>query len=334
MEQSARESKSATVSVIIPLFNKGRLVERALSSVLSQTYSPFEVIVVDDGSTDDGPDWVQKYNDPRISLIRQENRGPGAARNEGLKRARGKYIAFLDADDEWMPSFLNTCIPILEDNEANITVACTGYSVYAERAIERASGFYDMSEEMDLDIALYVFSSFCVCFMLMRTDIVRKYGGYYEKAIMGEDRMLFLKLLFNERISMIPSICGIVHAEASGLCAGKWNEYPIPPYLLKADEIIENVPASRRSLAKEIIINLAIEMVVLLAKRGEGKRSRGLIDSFVRSGYRIPGESRYILLTRVSPILPFLSRIWRIMKAPAAASRRLQFMQNGKMSNA
>lgn len=116
-----------TVSVIIPLYNKGKYIERALSSVLAQTFPPLEIIVVDDGSTDDGTERVLKLNSSEIILIRQENRGPGAARNIGMAKAMGKYVVFLDADDEWLPSFLETGLSLLEDETANIIVAWTGY---------------------------------------------------------------------------------------------------------------------------------------------------------------------------------------------------------------
>jgi len=79
-------------------------------SVLSQTIQDFEVIVVDDGSTDDGADIVREFGDPRIRLIRQENRGVSVARNRGIKAARAKLVAFLDADDEWLPKHLETLV--------------------------------------------------------------------------------------------------------------------------------------------------------------------------------------------------------------------------------
>ena len=89
-----------TVSVIIPLYNKGKYISRALESVFNQTYTDYEVIVVDDGSTDDGCEVVRRFSDKRLRLIQQTNKGPGAARNTGLRESCGKLLAFLDADDE------------------------------------------------------------------------------------------------------------------------------------------------------------------------------------------------------------------------------------------
>lgn len=96
------------ISVIIPLYNKGKSITNTITKVLEQTYHDFEIIVVDDGSTDNGPEEVLKLQDKRIRLIHQKNAGVSAARNRGIKEAQYDLIAFLDADDEWMPDYLQT----------------------------------------------------------------------------------------------------------------------------------------------------------------------------------------------------------------------------------
>lgn len=113
-------------SVVIPLYNKGLYIERALDSVLAQIVQDFEIIVVDDGSTDEGPSLVKNFSDPRIKLIRQKNSGVSAARNRGIKQANAELIAFLDADDEWKPSFLET-IWGLHQRFPNVGVYATAY---------------------------------------------------------------------------------------------------------------------------------------------------------------------------------------------------------------
>ena len=95
------------ISIVIPLYNKEKFIARTLESVLAQTFKNFEVLIVNDGSTDSSVEVAKKYIDDRFRIINQKNSGVSAARNKGIKLARAKYIAFLDADDTWEPNFLS-----------------------------------------------------------------------------------------------------------------------------------------------------------------------------------------------------------------------------------
>ena len=101
-------------SVIIPLYNKENEIKRSIYSVLNQTIQDFEIIIVDDNSSDGGLAIVKSFHDPRISCIEQEHRGVSSTRNHGVNLASGDFIAFLDADDEWMPLHLETILRLIK----------------------------------------------------------------------------------------------------------------------------------------------------------------------------------------------------------------------------
>lgn len=139
------------ISVVIPLFNKNKYILRAINSVLTQTYQNFEIIVVDDGSTDDGPSIVESIKDDRITLIRQENSGVSVARNTGVQQARAEWVAFLDADDEYLPDFFEHVIRFLGSNTPK-TISFVGANYYINNKSRPAqnmtleSGIYDYFE--------------------------------------------------------------------------------------------------------------------------------------------------------------------------------------------
>ena len=105
------------ISVIIPTFNRKKTLKRAMQSVLMQSYAPYEIIVIDDGSNDGTKEWL-KDNFPNVKYIYQMNSGVSSARNKGIKFARGDWIALLDSDDEWLPSKLKDQANEIESNPA------------------------------------------------------------------------------------------------------------------------------------------------------------------------------------------------------------------------
>jgi len=117
-------SRPLTISIIIPAYNRAATIRGAIESVLRQTYTDFELLIVDDGSTDDTMARVTEISDPRIRLLANpENMGASAARNTGIKNARGKWVAFQDSDDEWLPEKLQKQMHRIE-SKANDPVAC------------------------------------------------------------------------------------------------------------------------------------------------------------------------------------------------------------------
>ncbi|MFI5323865.1 MAG: glycosyltransferase family 2 protein, partial [Thermodesulfobacteriota bacterium] len=117
------------VSVIIPTYNRLILLKNSVSSVLSQTYRDFELLVIDDCSTDDTYDEMAKIADKRVRYIKNtSNKGISATRNIALSNTNGKYIAFLDDDDEWMPDKLEKQLNIIENSSKGLGCVYTGYN--------------------------------------------------------------------------------------------------------------------------------------------------------------------------------------------------------------
>lgn len=116
------------VSVVIPTYNRAHLLGRAIQSVLDQTYRDFEIIIVDDASSDNTEEVVKGFNDERIQYIRHEkNKGEGAARNTGIEAAKGEYIGSQDSDDEWLPEKLEKQMKTFESAPSDIGVVYTGF---------------------------------------------------------------------------------------------------------------------------------------------------------------------------------------------------------------
>lgn len=118
--------KAGLVSIITPCYNGEKYIRETIDSVIAQTYPDWEMIIVDDGSKDNSAAIVREYadKDPRIQLIQQANAGSAAARNNGIRRAEGQYIALLDADDLWHPDFLKKQIEFMKRKDA-VCVYCS-----------------------------------------------------------------------------------------------------------------------------------------------------------------------------------------------------------------
>lgn len=118
------------ISVIIPTYNRANLLNGSVGSVLVQTFKNFEIILIDDGSTDNTESIVKGFNNPKIRYIENKrNIGAAAARNVGIKIAKGKYIAFQDSDDEWLPEKLEKQIKVFESASSNVGVVYSGYLI-------------------------------------------------------------------------------------------------------------------------------------------------------------------------------------------------------------
>src|SRR5690606_5275683 len=141
-------------SVVIPLYNRAAQVGETIRSVLSQDWTDYEIVVVDDGSREDPLPVIEAIGDPRIRYIRQDNAGGGAARNAGIKAAQGRYIAFLDSDDLFLPGKLSIMAKAL-DGDDGLTVLYSRMKV--DRGVDRYWIRPDRGIREDEDVGEYLF---------------------------------------------------------------------------------------------------------------------------------------------------------------------------------
>lgn len=175
------------VSVIMPCYNQGRYLDEAVESVLAQTYQHFEIIVINDGSTDaETIEILRDYQKPGVAILHTENRGPAAARNTGIQQARGQYILPLDADDRIGPTYLEQAVKILDEN-SNVGI------VYCE-----AEFFGEKTGKFDLPG--FNFPGILLGNMIFNSSFYRKtdwekVGGYKDNYRGWEDYDFWLSLL-------------------------------------------------------------------------------------------------------------------------------------------
>jgi glycosyltransferase involved in cell wall biosynthesis len=189
-----------TVSVIIPTYNRAELISKTIENVFQQTYKDFEIIVVDDGSTDNTIEKLSTWGD-RIRVIRQANAGPSAARNHGVQQARGEIIAFQDSDDTWMPTKLERQIDLLQ-RAGNDVPCCLCAAEMHFGTIRVISSFELAWLRPELESGLWtnvaeVLATTSVLFnqcSAIRTAAFKKVGGFNESYRCMEDYDLSLRL--------------------------------------------------------------------------------------------------------------------------------------------
>ena len=189
-------------SVIIPTYNRAERVQVAIDSVLTQTFRDYELIVVDDGSTDDTPIRLsQQYAKMDLKYIYQRNRGKPGARNTGIKFARGEYVAFLDSDDRWKPNKLERQAAFIQDH-GNVAVLYGPVEIVDEsgKLLEKATRQTrkDFQRQHRRGEAYEVFCHQCLLFstnLVIRRDLLEKAGGYDEAVLHLEDVDLYLRLV-------------------------------------------------------------------------------------------------------------------------------------------
>ncbi len=241
---------SSLISIVMPLYNNLNEVRKAVHSVLLQTVSDFELIVVNDGSTDNGEKIVREMNDARIRVVDQENKGVSAARNRGVAEARSELIAFLDADDEWKPDFLETILRMYQ-RFSDCSVFATHY-LYREtdgnirspilRRVQ--SGLWEGVLENYFDVAAHSDPPLWSSAIVVKKSALLSIGGFPEGIAVGEDLLTWARLAMNYQIAFSKKQCAVFYLRG-----------PLTGYPTRRPEIPDRVGDQLGALLQQVSSN-------------------------------------------------------------------------------
>lgn len=270
-------------SVIIPLYNKEQYIKNTIDCVLSQTVTDFELIVIDDGSTDNGQAVVKSINDSRIKLIQQRNAGVSSARNHGIREATGKYICFLDADDLWTKDFLETAESLfLKFPEAEM--ACPSYQVaYKEKIVHPVWRSVNTEEDSYvIDFYEMATASFWVCnssCAVIKHEVLQKMERWFpEGETVYEDFDFWIRLGSICRVAHSNKICAIYQRETV-TNARKTHVHKIvysASYMRTLDDLSnsDNLTVMQKDWVKEIKDRRMVPFIFSLLLAGEKRQAK------------------------------------------------------------
>jgi glycosyltransferase involved in cell wall biosynthesis len=302
------------VSVVIPVYNEAANISTALHSVLAQTFSDFEVILVDDGSTDtEALDRALQPYLSRIRCFRQQNRGPSSARNAGIREARGKYVAFLDSDDFWLPHHLARQMELLLMNPAVSLVYANAVHLKHNTPVGLAFDTAPQSGEPTLDALLAERCTVNTSSVVVLRTALLQAGLFDESMNRCEDFDLWLRLArAGVRMSYDRDI-QVCHRLGEGLAANKilmkqgrthaYQKMTAQPGLSPAQQNLIDKKLNdldfeiQTELAKQALLSGRYEEALTAAKKAEVLARRGKLRLAVFGLRCAPGALRHLYIT-------------------------------------
>lgn len=241
------DSGVVPVSVVIPCFNSLRFLPETVESVLAQSHADLEVVLVDDGGTDELEDWVSRQTDARVRLIRQENAGPSAARNRGIAGSTGDLVAFLDSDDLWEPTFLAELLPRFDDPEVAMTYS--GWDVID--AAGRPNGRAVLSTwEGDVWERFVTRNPVACSGVVLRRSVLEAVGGFEVNRdrfpIDVEDWELWVRIAASHRVAVVSR--PLVHHRRHDANSSSHPESLDAAYAHFLDRVFADVDPERQAL--------------------------------------------------------------------------------------
>ena len=214
-------------SVIIPLYNKAPYIQRALESVLTQTYTNFEIVVVDDGSSDGGEVIVSNINHHKIHLISQKNAGVSAARNKGASKSKNEYLTFLDGDDTYEPNFLSELVKLIADFPNAGIYGTSNSFIYpnGKKVAEDFSYLFTSKDQGLLEDYFGLFaqiqkSPFSNSNLCIPKKIYNEFGGYKVGVKLTEDSDLWCRIALKYDVAFSIKPLANYYLDISGSTVG------------------------------------------------------------------------------------------------------------------
>lgn len=288
-EMTPAGRKTPRISVVVPLYNKAATIARCLTSIAGQTHADFEAIIVDDGSTDDGAAAAgSALGDPRFQVVRQSNAGPGAARNRGIREARGEYVAFLDADDTWDRDYLERMIARLDAHADALAATCSyrtekGSMTPRRRRDGLQDGLTRVAPETSAKLVVALVAFMSPCTTVARRIALLRTGGFYERdhCIYGEDAFLAFKLVFSGAIDVVLADLATVDVCSSSLNRRR-RMRPLEPLFTGAGELRASTPPHLRPLLDDALALRAGKAACVMAFWGRHREARTIMAEFTR----------------------------------------------------
>ena len=260
--------KGPLVSIIISAYNAEKYIEQTLQSVLMQTWHPLEVIIVNDGSTDDTPDIVKRFNKNGVKLITQQNKGQDAALNNGYRHSIGQYIKFMDSDDLVNPDMIEIQLKALNGAEDHIAYGEWGrfYNDQPELADFEKLDYWKDMEPLDFLTARPKGVMLQCGIMLVPRQLIEKAGGWDERLILFNDTEFFTRLLLQSKGVKFTAGARLYYrsAQAGSISAQRSRKFFESTFLatnLIADQLLALEDSYRvRNLITNIYLNQYYQM--------------------------------------------------------------------------
>ena len=199
------------VSVIIPTYNRSHMITRAVESVLNQTYPEFEIIIVDDASTDSTYDVIRSINDSRVKVIRHErNMGGSRSRNTAIEASSGEYIALLDDDDEWLPEKLRKQVDVFRESSAETGLVYSGFSFISSKDNSVLKGIVPQKKG-DLFRDFLNRDIICASTSVIKKDCFKKAGNFDETLSSCQDWDMWIRITRHYRVDFSGDILANVY---------------------------------------------------------------------------------------------------------------------------